>query len=407
VSQARAPGIREILRVPEIRAAIAGTFVIMLGFGILFPILPLYARSFGVGYDDVGLVGAAFASTRLLFDLVAASVVQRVGERATAVWGSIVVGVSTVLSALAPTFGLLVAFRAIGGAGSSLFFAALLAYMLRVVPKERMGRVTAVYYGAFNLGFIVGPPVGGLLASWLGLVAPFWIYAVSCFAAAWLYHRFLRDAEEEPNAQERRGGLTSIRWDRSFATVLVVNLAFATILSGVYSTLIPLFGREAVGVSELGVSLALALASLTELLVMYPAGAFSDRRGRKAILVPAFVGVAVVIALLGTATSFLAFMVGSGVLGLLTGAAGVPPAAMLSDLAPEGSAGAAAGAFRFTGDLGFVVGPLLAGGAAERLGFSWAFGLSAVPSLVAVAFLLSVPDTLATARRRLREQQGL
>jgi MFS family permease len=160
-------------------------------------------------------------------------------------------------------------------------------------------------------------------------------------------------------------------------------------------------------VSELGVSLALALASLTELLVMYPAGAFSDRRGRKAILVPAFVGVAVVIALLGTATSFLAFMVGSGVLGLLTGAAGVPPAAMLSDLAPEGSAGAAAGAFRFTGDLGFVVGPLLAGGAAERLGFSWAFGLSAVPSLVAVAFLLSVPDTLATARRRLREQQGL
>lgn len=407
MSQARAPGIREILRVPEIRAAIVGTFVIMLGFGILFPILPLYARSFGVGYDDVGLVGAVFALTRLFFDLVSATVVQRVGERATAVWGSIVVGLSTVLSALAPTFGLLVGFRAIGGAGSSLFFAALLAYMLRVVPKEQMGRVTGVYYGAFNLGFIVGPPVGGLLASWLGLVAPFWIYAASCFAAAWLYHRYLRDAEKVPNAEERRGGLRSIRWDRSFATVLVVNLAFATILSGVYSTLIPLFGREAVGTSELGVSLALALASLTELLVMYPAGALSDRRGRKTILVPAFAGVALVIALLGTATSLLAFMVGSGVLGLLTGAAGVPPAAMLSDLAPEGSPGAAAGAFRFTGDLGFVLGPLLAGGAAERLGFSWAFVLSAVPSLVAVAFLLSVPDTLATARRRLREEQGL
>jgi len=407
VSEARPPGVREILRIPEIRAAIVGTFVIMLGFGILFPILPLYAKSFGVGYDDVGLVGASFAFTRLLFDLVAGGLVHRFGERATAVWGSIVVGISTVLSALAPTFGLLVGFRAIGGAGSSLFFAALLAYMLRVVPKEQMGRVTGVYYGAFNLGFIVGPPVGGLLASWLGLVAPFWIYALSCFVAAWLYHRHLRDPEAALGTGERRGGFRRIRWDRSFATVLVVNLAFATILSGVYSTLIPLFGRDEVGVSELGVSIALSLASLTELLVMYPVGALSDRYGRKVILVPAFAGVAVMIALFGSATAVWAYMLASGVLGLLTGSVGVPPAAMLSDLAPEGAAGAAAGAFRFTGDLGFVLGPLLAGGAAERLGFSWAFGLSAVPSLLAVAFLLSVPDTLATARRRLHEEQGL
>ena len=405
MSEARAPGVREILRIPEIRAAIVGTFVIMLGFGILFPILPLYARSFGVGYDAVGLVGASFALTRLVFDLVAGGLVHRFGERRTAVWGSVIVGISTVLAALAPTFGLLVGFRAIGGAGSSMFFAALLAYMLRVVPKEQMGRVTAVYYGAFNLGFIVGPPVGGFLASWLGLVAPLWIYAASCFCAAWLYRRHLRDPDV--TSEPRREGLRGIRWDRSFVTVLVVNLAFATILSGVYSTLIPLFGRDRVGVSAMGVSVALALASLTELLVMYPVGALSDRRGRKSVLVPAFAGAAVVIALFGSATGVWAYMLANGVLGLLTGTAGVPPAAMLSDLAPEGSAGAAAGAFRFTGDLGFVVGPLLAGGAAQSLGFSWAFALSAVPCLLALGFLVTIPDTLATANRRLREQQGL
>src|SRR3972149_3972361 len=77
----------------------------MLGFGLLFPLLPLYAKSFGVGYDDVGLVGASFAFTRLLFDLVAGGLVPRFGERATAAWGSIVVGLSTVLSAPAPPGG--------------------------------------------------------------------------------------------------------------------------------------------------------------------------------------------------------------------------------------------------------------------------------------------------------------
>jgi len=52
---------RDILRIPEIRTSIAGTFIIMVGFGILSPILPLYARSFGVGLDSVGLLIAAFS----------------------------------------------------------------------------------------------------------------------------------------------------------------------------------------------------------------------------------------------------------------------------------------------------------------------------------------------------------
>src|SRR5215218_8617112 len=60
--------IREVLRTPEIRAAMLGTFVIMLGFGILAPVLPNYARSFGVGYDSVGLLISAFSFARLVSD---------------------------------------------------------------------------------------------------------------------------------------------------------------------------------------------------------------------------------------------------------------------------------------------------------------------------------------------------
>lgn len=405
MSDAGAPGIRDILRIPEIRAAVIGTFVIMLGFGILFPILPLYARSFGVGYAEVGLAASAFAITRLVFDLVAGPIVDRLGERRAATVGAMVVGATTALAALAPDFASFVVFRGAGGAGSSVFFAALLSYILRVVPKERMGRVMAVYYGAFNLGFIVGPPLGGVLAHRFGLSSPLWVYAASCFAAAWLYHRWIRDGGER-SREVRRVGFRGLRWDRSFATVLISNLAYGAVLSGM-STLIPLFGTERVGVTEVGVSLAFALWSLTELIVMYPVGATSDRRGRKRVMVPSLAATAAVVALFGFATPVWAFMLANGVLGLFTGAAGVPPAAMLSDLVGEEASGSAAGVFRFMGDLGFVIGPLSAGASAERMGFGPAFALASIPCAVALLLVLWVPDTLATARRRRREQQGL
>jgi len=101
-------GYRDILRIPEIRAAVVGTFVIMMGFGIVSPILPLYARSFGVSLDAVGVLIAAFSVTRLATDPFAGVIIDRLGERGAAVVGAVVVGATTALAAVAPTFPLLV-----------------------------------------------------------------------------------------------------------------------------------------------------------------------------------------------------------------------------------------------------------------------------------------------------------
>ncbi|TMK37526.1 MAG: MFS transporter [Actinobacteria bacterium] len=149
-------GIREVVRIPEIRAAMLGTFVIMLGFGILAPVLPNYARSFEVGYDAVGLLISAFSFARLISDPFVGRFIDRYGERAMSTWGAVWVGLSSIAAGLAPTFPLLVLFRALGGVGSALFFAALLSFLLRSIPAERTGRVMGVYYAAFNVGFIAG-----------------------------------------------------------------------------------------------------------------------------------------------------------------------------------------------------------------------------------------------------------
>ena len=81
--------LRVIIGDPALRVIMVVVFVIMLGFGIVAPILPLFARSFGVSYGAAGLLVSAFAFTRLAFDLVAGPIVDRWGEQRASVAGKL------------------------------------------------------------------------------------------------------------------------------------------------------------------------------------------------------------------------------------------------------------------------------------------------------------------------------
>lgn len=394
------PGILDILRVKEIRAVLIGTFVIMLGFGILYPILPLYAKSFHVNYKQIGLLAAVFGITRLAFDLVAGWFIARYGERAMATWGAAVVGVSSAMAALAPTFKLLVIFRGIGGAGSSLFFAAVLAYMLKTVDKPIMGRVMGVYYGVFNLGFIAGPPIGGLSAHFFGLVSPLWIYAGLCLVAAWLYWRFLRDPDTG-DVEEHRS-LRAITWSRAFVATLAANLAQAWFIGSIYNVLVPLYGKDLLGMTAAGIAIAIAVNSAAETLALYPAGRLSDRIGRKPVLLPSLAVMVVALVLFGRVGSELGFMVGLAAFGVIGGIGSVAPAAMLSDLSTPENAGISAGVFRFVFDFGMAFSPFVAGAAADAWGLGNAFALTAVAPALAFVLLLVTRDTLPERRRLAR-----
>lgn len=384
----------DILKMPEVRAATFGTFVIMLGFGIVSPVLPNYARSFGVGYDSVGLLIAGFSLARLIADPFCGRFVDRYGERAMSTLGAVGVGLTSIVAGLAPSFPLLLLFRSVGGLFSAVFFAALLSFLLRVVPSERSGRVMSVFFGAFNVGLIAGAPLGGVVARWLGLASPLHIYGLACFAAAWLFWRAIYDPGRSHEEQRSAGGWRQLPWNRPFVAALVVNLAYLWFVGAVYSTLVPLFGRDDVGLDLEGVGFAIAAATATELVVLFPAGSATDHRGRRAVLVPSLLGLAVVSAALGLTTSPVPFFALMGVLGVASGYAGVPPAPMLGDVTPPEMKGSAVGVFRFCGDLGFVLGPLVAGWTADLWGFPVAFALTAVPPLIAMALVASNPETM-------------
>jgi MFS family permease len=397
-------GIGAILADRRVTTVILVVFFVMAGAGLVLPILPLFARSsFGVGYGAVGVLVSAYGLARLVFDLVAGPIVDRFGERVTAASGLAVIALGSALTGIASGFAMAVAAWATAGIGSAIALAALYTRVLRVVPATQMARTLGIFYGAFNTGFVAGGALSGLVADRFGLAGPLLANAVVVTLAAVLWLVLVPAGRAAPAGgaprPDRGGGGDLARLLRTpgLVPVVVTNFAYLWMVAVVFDTLVPLFASDELGLSTVGIGVVFAVALAAEFVVLYPAGSLADQRGRKPVLVPALAGLAVATAAVGWAPTPLLLGVLLAVLGVMSGAAGVPPGAMLSDVAPTQASGTAVGVFRFCGDLGFTLGPLLAGWAVPLVGFRWAFALAAIPTAVALTLIARTPETLRPA----------
>ncbi|MGH2735195.1 MAG: MFS transporter [Actinomycetota bacterium] len=402
---------RSILTDPLIGPIIGIVFVLLAGFGLVFPILPLFARSFGVGNDGAGLLIATFGLARLLGDLIGGSVVDRKGERWTAVVGMVFLAVCSSATGAAPNFAAAIVFWGLAGIGSAIVFAALYSYILKATPNDRMARTLSFFYGAFNVGIIAGGAAGGFIAGIFGLEAPLFGYSVILVLGIVVYLRFVpRLPASSPQENEdivatretaafeaprpSGGVVREMLRVPGFVTTLVLNMTYLWIVAAIFNTLVPLFASDELGMSTGAIGAMFAVGIAAEFLVLFPAGALADRFGRKLVMLPSLAGLAVMIVSLGTSTSALMLTLLLALLALFSGFAGVPPGAMLSDIVPTEQSGRAVGAFRFCGDIGFFLGPLIAGAVSKNWGFETAFAVTAVVPAVAALMTLRTRETL-------------
>jgi MFS family permease len=186
--------------------------------------------------------------------------------------------------------------------------------------------------------------------------------------------------------------------DRAFLAALAANAALFWVLGSVRMTLAPLFAEERLGLSAAGIGAVLGVASVAQFLMMWRAGALADSRGRRGVLIPALATLTVATALMGWADSAFSLIAVMVALGVATGFAAVVPAAVVADVAPKASSGTAVGAYRFAGDVGFVLGPLIGGVVADTAGFAPAFLVTAVPVAAALTLAIGMPETLGRTR---------
>jgi MFS transporter, DHA1 family, multidrug resistance protein len=393
--------------------------VVALGFGLVVPVLPLFARDFGVGLFAVTSVVSVFAGVRLFSNLYTGALTDRFGTRQAVGWGAIIVALSSLLIATSGTYWHLLAYRAFGGFGSALFFNALLTHVVSLVGPERRGRAVGSLQGAFLFGISFGPIVGGLLAEPLGLRWPFVIYAVFCGAAGVVGLLFLpkvggdppetdvvRGPDDEPVAAEPeqearpRGVKQLLRVagdlckDRTFVAALVLMAASRWAATGVRFSLIPVFAVEEVGATTLLMTVGLTLAAVTHLLVVYPAGKVADTMGRKTLSVPAYFAFGVVALALAFVFDVPTYLGVMALYGFATGLTSVTPPAIVGDIVPTWRTGVSIGVLNTAGDLGSVLGPLVSGVLAEHYGYTVGFGASAVLLVLAGVVAMRMRETL-------------
>jgi MFS family permease len=191
-----------------------------------------------------------------------------------------------------------------------------------------------------------------------------------------------------------RAGVRTLLRRRAFLTTIVLNFSYLWMVGAVFDTLVPLFGQEGLGMSLGAIGVVFSVALGTELVVLYPAGSAADRLGRRPVVIPSMAALAILVAAVGLAPSPPALGALMALLGIASGFAGVPPGAMLADVAPGERSGTAVGIFRFAGDVGFVFGPLVGGFAAAAFGFRAAFWIAAIPIVVALILAVRTPETL-------------
>jgi len=386
------------LRRPEFRRLLAISITVALGFGMIVPVFPLFARSFGVGLAAIGLVQMVFGSTRFSFGLVGGLVVDRFGERACTMAGLLIVCASSYAVGFSQNFVQFVLARGFGGAGSALFIAGLMNRILRIIEPEAMGRATGAFRSSFLVGIGAGPLLGGIVAKHFGLRAPFHFYATGLIVAAAIAFVVMRGEVRDAEA-ERKRPLEALRAakpmfrDKRYVVALLATLVGWWTISGPAQVIGVVYAREELALSNEQIGLALTMLAIGEILILFVAGKAADRFGRRAVLAPSLAVVAIATLLFGQIQEVpwaffpLTMLIGAGV-----AAGGTASGGLLADSIPKGGSGTAVGVNQMAGDLGYLTSPTVIGAIAEGSSYGLAYVAGALPAALVFFASLTLPE---------------
>jgi MFS family permease len=379
----------------EVSVLVFASFFVAVGFGIIAPTIPLFARSFEVSNAQVGAIVSAFAFARFASGLISGKMVDHFGERLIYSFGIGFVALTSFAAGLAQSYEQLLIFRAVGGLGSSMFSVAAGSILIRAVDDSHRARAQSLYNGSFLLGMMAGPVLGGAL-SIISLRAPLLIYAVLLVFASASGAFLLRNSTlaAKPTVKQESGAITlrSALALKPYRIALVISFCTAWVLFGMARSILPLFMVEDIKVTASFMGLGFTISTIIQGAFLLQAGKLSDINGRKYSAVIGTSLLTLFALALAFTTEPLMFIAASVIVGFAGAFLSTTPYAIVGDVL-EGKGGQVIGLFQMAGDAGAMIAPIALGAIADSYGYRPAFFVTAALMAFAVLVSTKLPET--------------
>ena len=376
----------------------AGTHWIIGSFYVL---LPFIQRDLQLNYTAVGALLSVFHISAFAANFGSGLLVDVTGRRVLLMVVSLALGAAAFMaSGWAQEMTFLVVMMVLIGATNNLWHPPAISFLSRLFP-ERRGYTLSIHAFGASFGDIIAPLAMGFLLGWLTWQSTVKISALPVFVVAAFIGVLLMawDSKVSDQNGDQKRGLSLKEYFTGIATLLrdwsVVGLA---LMAGVRSMaqsglllFIPLYLTNVLEVGSTMVGLGIAAMQLGGMVAGPIAGTWSDRIGRRPVVLAGMSGSTIVIAALTLAGNEALFIGGISVLGFMLFAVRPVIHSWMMDLTPPAMAGSATSVMFGTQSLLSVAAPLLGGVIADIWGLTVVFYALAGVMLVANVLVYVLP----------------
>ncbi|ONK21180.1 tetracycline resistance MFS efflux pump [Bacillus sp. VT-16-64] len=229
-------------------------FFVMVGFGIIIPVLPFYAEHMGASPAELGLLMAVYSLMQLLFSPMWGRISDRIGRKPVMMIGIFGLALSFFMMALSSQLWMLFAARIIGGFLSSANMPTVMAYVADITTDEDRGKGMGIIGASIGLGFIFGPAIGGIFSK-TSLSMPFYVAGISSLFTFVLVMFILKESlPKEVRGEQAQKKVSIFRALQGPVSVLYIMQFFTSVsLAGLEATFAYFAAKTAgLGTVELG-----------------------------------------------------------------------------------------------------------------------------------------------------------
>jgi MFS family permease len=347
-------------------------FIHLLGFGLLLPLLPYFAETYGATGVAVGLLNTSYSFMQFLFSPLWGRLSDRIGRRPVILGSLVATAAAYVVFGLATSLPVLFVSRIAAGIAGGVIPTAQAYIADTTTPAERtkgMGLIGA----AFGLGFIFGPALGGILSRYGYSIPAFAAAGLALLAALFalvLLPESLTPEKRAAAAARRLGLFAALSTLRRPALRPVFALFFlGTICFSALEGTFALFGEHMyrIGPQEVGYLFAF-VGSLSALMQAGLVGWLARRFGERALVLAGFLLMGLGMVFAGTGPVFGLMLTAMGAVSVGNGLASPSLAGLASVSSSAEEQGAILGTYQSLGSLARSAGPFLGGLAFDQLG---------------------------------------